>query len=116
MSDVEEILNKIRELKPESPTVFTCKTSRKNNRKKRKQKSVNNKSNLKKIKEFCFKGGEELIKSKCDLFLNNPLCEKPLMITAEDTDSLDKDILSRSEWDYYESSEEIIDYSSGDIE
>ena len=38
------------------------------------------------------------------------------MAIAEDTDSLDKDILSRSEWDYYESSEEIIDYSSDDIE
>ena len=116
MSDVEDILNKIRELKPDSPTVFTCKTSRKNNRKKRVKKSVDNKNNLKKIKEYCFKDDVELTKLKCDLFSNNPLCEKPLMVTAEDTDSLDKDILSRSEWDYYESSEEIINYSSDDIE
>ena len=147
MSEVEEILNKIRELKPESPTIFSYKTSRKKNRKKQKQKqkSVNDERKqeliknrkLKELKEYCFKDGEELTESECEYFFNNPwlsiddilknkeytnnyeynpLCEKPFMATAEDTDSLDKDILSRSEWDYYESSEEIIDYSSDDIE
>ena len=80
MSDVEEILNKIRELKPESPSVFTCKTSRKKNRRKRKQKSVNNKKKseliknikLKELKDYCFKDGEELTETECELFFNNP--------------------------------------------
>ena len=148
MSDIEEILNEIRNLTPDSPTCFNYKTSRSRIRKKRtslkKSKNADNKQKilkerkLKELKEYNFKDGEELTESECKLFLNspwlsindilksnqnsniykynNPLCEKPVMATAEDTDSLDKDILSRSEWDYYESSEEIIDYSSDDIE
>ena len=61
---------------------------------------------------------DDILKSKqqTNNYENNSLYEKAFMATAEDTDGLDKDILSRTEWDYYESSEEIIDYSSDDIE
>ena len=51
----------------------------KKNRRKRKQKSVNNKKKseliknikLKELKDYCFKDGEELTETECELFFNN---------------------------------------------
>ena len=50
MSDIEEILNEIRNLKPDSPTCFNYKTSRSRIRKKRTSlKKSKNVSTIKKV-------------------------------------------------------------------